>query len=91
MYFSAGETVNISAAWLAYRNGSDNLYVPDYDIYVYNLSNNVLLFGSLGTDCTVELASYTITESGQYRIDIVLSEDIPSNVSLGHYIALAYN
>lgn len=90
VYLSEGQTINISAAWLTYRDGSDNVYVPDYEIYVYKSSNNVLLFGSLGTDCNVELSRYTITEAGDYRIDIILSEDIPFDIVPGHYLALTY-
>lgn len=71
IYLNPGQTIRVSAAWLAKSTGVTNgITKGDYDIYLLSPSGEQLAY-SMSNRSIVEIMTYTSTAGGTYKIIVM--------------------
>lgn len=87
VYVEAGKTLRASLATIATSDGTVNgISFTDYDIYIKNSNGSILSFAN-SENSIIEVATYGVTVSGNYTIEIHQSSALMTSKD---YIGFAY-
>ena len=88
IYMETGKEIQIALSWVvyatpaAYSSTLGSVYCPNYNLYLYDPSGN-LVACSTYTEGNIEFIRYTTTTSGTYHVVVVPNEAVNRTMNFG--------